>query len=154
MPSPVPKPADARRKRRDVSASQAAHRLPLTGRLGSAPRCPVRLGAAGKRWWKWAWSTPQATQWNQGFMEPLARRAQLEDQWVKAIEDEDGDSRATDTAVRLLPLILRLDESFGLTPTGAGKLHYAFVDEAPAEPDAPTPAGVTNIRDRLKGMRE
>ena len=154
MPSPVPKPADARRKRRDVAASQAAHRLPLTGRSGPAPKCPVRLGPAGRRWWLWAWSTPQATTWHDGFIEPLSRRAQLEDQWVAAIESEDGDSRATDLAVRLLPLILRIDEAFGLTPTGATKLHYAFVDEPAPEATPESTGNVTNIRDRLKGMRE
>jgi hypothetical protein len=154
MGTPVPKPSDARRRRRDVSASQAAHRLPLTGRQGPPPKSPVRLGAAGRRWWRWAWSTPQAALWHDGFIEPLAKRAQLEDQWVAALDgDADGDSKATDTAVRLLPLILRMDDAFGLTPTAAAKLHYAFVDDEP--PPAPDTAGnVTNIRDRLKGMRE
>jgi hypothetical protein len=154
MANPAPKPPDARRRRRDVSASQAAHRLPITGRQGAPPKSPVRLGAAGRRWWRWAWSTPQATTWNAGFIEPLAKRAQLEDQWVTALEgDADGDQRATDTAVRLLPLILRMDDAFGLTPTSAAKLHYAFVADEPVQ-DVPTSAGVTDIRNRLKGMRD
>jgi len=154
MGNPAPKPSDARRRRRDVSASQAAHRLPITGRQGTPPKAPVRLGTAGRRWWKWAWSTPQATTWNASFLEPLAKRAQLEDQWVTALEgDADGDQRATDTAVRLLPLILRMDDAFGLTPAAAAKLHYAFVDDEPAPP-VESAGNVTNIRDRLKGMRD
>jgi len=88
-------------------------------------------------------------------MEPLAKRAQLEDQWVTALEgDADGDQRATDTAVRLLPLILRMDDAFGLTPAAAAKLHYAFVADEPVPADAASNTNVTDIRNRLKGMRD
>lgn len=51
--------------------------------------------------------------------------------------------------VKLLPMIARLDEQFGLTPRSAAQLHLAF--EEPPEPDA-TPAPVADIRDRLKGL--
>lgn len=53
--------------------------LPAAGREGRAPRCPYKLQAAGKAWWRWAWSLPQATQWDAGSHYQLARRAQLED---------------------------------------------------------------------------
>ena len=73
---------------------------------------------------------------------------------VEALEgDADGDQKATDTAVRILPLILRMDDAFGLTPAAAAKLHYAFVADEPAQ-EMPTSAGVTDIRNRLKNMRD
>lgn len=144
MPSPVPKP-DARRKRHEIAAQQSSQRLPVTGRVGRPPSPPVALGDAGKRWWRWAWSTPQATTWHKGFLEPLGRRAQLEDDYEAADES---------IRVRLLGMMVRVDASFGLTPQSAAQQHYVFVDEpqAPkAVEDAPAPIP---IRPRLKGMRE
>jgi hypothetical protein len=37
------------------------------------------LGEAGKSWWKWAWTTPQATGWDASALYTAARRASLED---------------------------------------------------------------------------
>ena len=145
MPSPVPKP-DARKQRHAV-AQHNATRLPVTGRVGRPPKSPVALGAEGARWWRWAWSTPQATQWNRGFMEPLGRRA--------ALEDELATLTLTADRARIIAMMLRLDESFGLTPKAAAQLHLTFVDEpqAPKAVEGDAPA-VTPIRNRLKGMRE
>ena len=102
---------------------------------------------AGQRWWRWAWTTPQATQWHRGFMEPLGRRAALEDEYAKA--DTSGDR------ARLLALMLRMDDNFGLSPAAAAKLHLTFVDEPePPKLVAGTEAPVAPIRGRLKGMRD
>lgn len=64
MPGPAPTPATA---------------LPPGGRRGRAPKCPYELGAAGETWWRWAWKTPQASQWDTGSHYLIGRRAQLED---------------------------------------------------------------------------
>lgn len=147
--APVPKPADARQRRRDV-AGNPVHRLPMSGRPGPAPKAPVELGPDGQRWWRWAWSTPQACGWHGGFTESLVKRAQLEDRF--ALTASDGDEQAI---ARVLALIYRFDDALGLTPAGAQKLHLTFVEDEP-EPVVPDGAGpkVTPIRGRLKGMRE
>lgn len=64
MPGPAPTPATA---------------LPPGGRKGRAPKCPYELGDAGATWWRWAWKTPQASQWDTGSHYLIGRRAQLED---------------------------------------------------------------------------
>jgi hypothetical protein len=146
----IPKPADARRRRTDVSAAQAAHRLPVTGRPGAAPKAPSRLGPAGRRWWRWAWSTPQSNIWHNGYLETICKRAELEDTWANL-----SDGIVPFDAPKLASLMLRFDTELGLTPMAAAKLHYAFVDEP--EPPKAVPddkSNVTSMRDRLKGMRE
>lgn len=146
MPSPVPKPADARQRRKEV-AGNTVHRLPVSGRQGPVPKAPVPLGKDGRRWWRWAWGTPQACAWHAGFTESLVKRAQLEDQFAEATNLQDTS--------RVAALIFRLDDALGLTPQGAQKLHLVFVDEPP-EPAVPDSAAknVTPIRGRLKGVRE
>lgn len=150
MTANIPKPADARRRRTDVSAAQAAHRLPVTGRSGAAPKAPVRLGSAGRRWWRWAWSTPQSAIWHSGYHETIAKRAELEDQWAALSE-----GIVPFDAPKLAALMLRYETELGLTPMAAAKLHYAFVDEPEPPKAVDDPKGnVTSMRDRLKGMRE
>lgn len=137
----VPKPDAFKRRRNAVPAAHAVRRLPLAGRTDKAPTPPVQLGPAGWRWWRWAWATPQATTWtHHGFIEPLVKRAELEDQWSRA---EPYDK------LKLLPLLTRLDEQFGFTPRSAAQLHLAFED--PPEPETEM-APVTDVRDRLKGL--
>jgi len=107
------------------------------------------LDEAGERWWRWAWTTPQATKWHKGFTEPLARRAALEDDYARARRSSDSTE-----APRLLALMMRLDDNFGLTPMAAAKQHIVFVDEEPEPRAAKATGSVTPIRSRLKGMRE
>ncbi len=141
----MPKSATQRRRRNVVPASKTDRTLPTTGRAGLAPAPPVPLGPAGMRWWNWAWATPQATAWtHDGFTEPLAKRAQLEDVWTAVGNGEiDGD------LTKILPLIHRLDVEFGFTPKASMALHMSFA-EPPAEATETTP--VTDIRNRLKGL--
>jgi hypothetical protein len=146
MGSPVPKP-DARRQRKVIADRRSASRVPVTGRSGRPPNCPLDLGDAGRRWWRWAWSTPQACAWNKGFLEPLARRAALEDAL-----DACG-SNPADIA-KLVPIMVRIDTAFGLTPLAAAQQHLQFVDDEPAPAKATAEGNVTPIRSRLKGMRE
>lgn len=137
----VPKSEAFRRRRNAIPSSKSERRLPLEGRPGLAPDPPAPLGVAGFRWWSWAWSTPQATTWtHSGFTEALLKRAQLEDHWAGSEPWEH---------LKLVPLMSRLDEQFGLTPRSAAQLHLAF-DELP-EPEAPL-APVADVRDRLKGL--
>lgn len=53
--------------------------LPKAGRKGRPPTCPYDLASAGEAWWRWAWRTPQASQWDAGSHYLVGRRAQLED---------------------------------------------------------------------------
>lgn len=82
MPGPLPNPNKRRRNAPTVPNTG----LPAEGRQGRAPTPPYKFGKAGARWWKWAWSLPQATAWDAGALYGLARRAELEDQ-LAALED-------------------------------------------------------------------
>lgn len=148
MTSPVPKP-DARKQRHAVAEASSSNRLPTAGRSGRPPKAPVELGEAGARWWRWAWSTPQATKWHKGFLEPLGRRAQLEDEYQAIGRDLDAKD-ASMLRTRLLGIIVRYDDAFGFTPLGAAKQHMVFVDVDP-EPTADRDDNVTPIRKRIKG---
>lgn len=140
--SPVPKAPGTRRRRNFQPAAKADRQLPVAGRDGLAPDPPIALGVNGKRWWDWAWSTPQATTWtHDGFTEALAKRAELEDIWSAGLEDR----------TKLLPAMMKLDEQFGLTPRSAAQLHL-FFEDAPDEPTGDLPDDVTDIRDRLRGL--
>jgi hypothetical protein len=86
---------------------------------------------------------------HKGFHEPLARRASMEDLYAKALQSGD----ATE-APRLLALMMRLDDAFGLTPAGAAKQHMVFVDEPTTPAVVKAKDNVTPMRNRLKGMRE
>lgn len=133
----VPKPS-GRTRRAHVPPASAGHRVPLTGRA-DVPPCPVKLGAAGQKWWNWAWMTPQATTWHDGYAHTLARRAVLEDQWADTVDE------------RLLGPMHRLDDAFGLSPRAAAQLHLEFEDEPEVEV-VEHPDGVTDIRNRLKRL--
>lgn len=147
MPA-LPKPNDARQRRKEV-AGQADRRLPVSGRQGPIPKPPVPLGVDGRRWWRWAWKTPQACMWHAGYTESVIKRAQLEDQFAGASKNEN----VTDLS-RISALILRLDDALGLTPAGAAKLHLVFIEPEPDPVVTGDAKNVTPIRGRLKGMRE
>lgn len=117
---PAKHPDERRRRNAPVVPDK---RLPAAGRKGRAPDCPVRLDAAGERWWQWCWHTPQATQFNRGNLYPLARRAQLEDEFER---EPFGDVTGTqaDRRLKILTHMFAIDERFGLTPYGAAKLHW------------------------------
>lgn len=118
MPGPLP---DPNHRHRNVSVIPTTS-LPANGRSGAPPRSPYALGAAGKRWWKWAWTTPQACAWDAGSVYAVARRAQL--------EDDLADER---TAPRLRES-RELEDRLGLTPKGLAALRWKII------PPDPTPA--------------
>lgn len=154
---PLPDENRVRRNAPTIPTTQ----LPASGRKGPAPTPPVGagLGAAGKRWWKWAWSTPQAAGWDDGSLYVVARRARLEDD-LAAIDVVDefsiGDfldfeeehrkvmRRLDDVLNRMKALAggrmvlareaRELEDRLGLTPKGLAQLRWKIVaDEAPAE---------------------
>jgi hypothetical protein len=81
--------------------SMSAVPLPPNGREDDPPSCPYELQERGRAWWAWAWATPQATQWDDGVLFTVARRARLED-------DLDAMKLATDE-VDLADLLAEFD---------------------------------------------
>lgn len=77
---PLPKPPEQRRNPNAPPTPDRA--LPASGRQGPAPRCPVPLGAEGRRFWRWLWATPQAVTWEPtAFAYPLAKLAKAWEEW-------------------------------------------------------------------------
>src|ERR1039458_6768545 len=72
---PLPTP----NRRRRNAPTFATSRLDSEGRSGRKPACPYKLGDAGKKFWTWAWETPQALKWGDWARYTVARRAALED---------------------------------------------------------------------------
>lgn len=138
---PLPDP----QRRRRNAPTIATVTLPASGRPGPPPRPPAgrALGKAGKAWWKWAWSTPQATQWV-GALYVVATRAQHEDA-LAAIKD---DPRAL---VAALKAITELDEQLGLAPKALAQLRWTIVPDAPVA--AAVPGGVSTVPSRARALR-
>jgi hypothetical protein len=139
----------------------AAVALPPAGRKGRPPKCPYELAAAGEAWWKWAWGTPQATQWDTGSLYTVGRRAQLEDS-LAALDQFDphaldwffsaidvGSEDAIWEQIRELGRIVgqlqalagsrlavaqkmaELDDRLGLSPKALAALKWAVTDGEP-----------------------
>lgn len=140
MPAPGPLP-NPRRRRRNAPTIPTTD-LPAGGRQGPAPKVPKHypLGEAGRAWWKWAWSTPQAAAWDPGDLYSLARRAQLEDQLatLAAANDIEWDLTAVlqlSTFCRqvvgaestIKREMLELDDRFGLTAKAREQLRWKIV---------------------------
>lgn len=132
--------------------------LPAAGHTGRRPKCPYDLAGSGMVWWKWAWRTPQATQWDRGTHYHVARRALLEDdQAALGFEDElelhdllagaDPDAIArVKWALTLLKQsasgslavkkeMRELDTRLGLNPQGMATLGWTITGEKAEERD-------------------
>lgn len=175
-------PLPQRTRRRTNAPTIPTTNLPARGRQGPTPRPPswATLGKAGRAYWKWAWSTPQAAAWGvgQGFEPAVARRAMLEDDLValdagagvRELLDELGLGEIERDAVKVLvesllrmatgrttlvSKMLDLDDRLGLTPKARAALRWEVIDDAPAErapaPSSP-PAGVTELDDRRRRL--
>lgn len=160
MPGPLPTGEAARRNKPTIPLTQ----LPASGRTDPAPECPVDLGVHGRRWWEWAWSTPQSLGWSDGDLYFIGHRAQLEDD-IRALDSEDFDildevlSYAEDSADALIgKLINRLkalatgkaslltrvndmDDKLGLTPKGLAALRWKIVADEGTKEERPAPSG-------------
>lgn len=145
---PLPNPQKRRRNAPTIPTTQ----LPAGGRRGAAPKCPLELGEDGKRWWAWAWATPQAAAWDDGQHYVIARRAQLEDD-IAALDRVEGldftEVLEADAANEVRWAVSRvaalatgrtvlfreqreLDDRLGLTPKGMAALRWSIVADEPA----------------------
>lgn len=150
---PLPKP-DGERARRNAPVIPTTS-LPVGGRSEPAPECPIELGEAGRAWWVWAWSTPQAAGWSDGDAYFVAHRAELEDD-CRALDAVDfdvvDDMLGDPEAARQLAAVIRrlkalalgkvsltktmtdMDDRLGLTPKGMAALRWKIVaEEEPAK---------------------
>jgi hypothetical protein len=129
---PLPNPNARRRNAPTIPTTV----LPAGGRKGPAPRVPAtyKLMTAGKAWWRWAWSLPQAAAWDTGSHYALARRAQLEDT-LAALAVDDARGRLS-----ILKEMRELDRRFGLDPKALAELRWTIAEEAPAEQKQTAPA--------------
>lgn len=152
MSGPLPE----KQRRRANAPTIPTTDLPVAGRKGRAPAVPkgIVLGAAGKRWWTWAWSTPQAAAWDLGSYMALANRAQLEDD-LAALEHVDIGEVPTDMEevvawlksvkgyiqvlqrmavghISILREMRERDDRLGLSPKAAAQLRMTFVPDKPA----------------------
>jgi hypothetical protein len=167
MPGPLPNPQRRRTNQPTIPTTQ----LPLEGRKGKAPRSPYPLGAAGAKWWRWAWKLPQATVWDAGALYGLARRAQLEDELAAlsdietpdltevlgAADDRDAadrlewllrklTSRSTGSTT-LMREMRELDNRFGLNAKAMADLRWSIAPpEEAAEPATAAPAPARRLR--------
>lgn len=119
MPGPLPNP-NRRRRNQPTIATTA---LPAGGRQDPAPKQPtwIRLGGAGKAWWRWAWKTPQAAAWPSGSEVVVARRASLEDDMATA--DSPSAKLAAAREAR------ELDDRLGLTPKAMLALRWSIAPD-------------------------
>lgn len=153
MSGPLPA---ASRRRRNVPAVPAT-KLPVSGRKGRPPKPPYELRDAGRAWWRWAWTLPQALAWDSGALYALGRRAQLEDSLAvldyfdpDSLEDffsglSLGDDQAVRDAMRDLGDVIgrlkslaggrlgivkemrELDKRFGLDPKALAENRWEIV---------------------------
>lgn len=149
--------------------------LPAGGRKGRPPSPPtgVELRKAGKAWWRWAWTTPQAASWDTGSRYTVARRAELEDD-LAILDRFDPDDLASilgmpeDEAVEQLSFIIgrlkamaggrlailremrELDKTLGLNPKALADLRWKIIDETEAQRAAPVGATASSPRRSAK----
>jgi hypothetical protein len=167
MPGPLPNPQSRRRNAPTIPTTQ----LPREGRQGAPPEPPYELGAAGAKWWLWAWGLPQATAWDDGALYGLARRAQLEDD-VRTLDEAEGfvledfmdvSEEDRDVAKRLEALMRRLkalaggrvsvmremrelDNRFGLNAKAMADLRWSIADDHTAPAPTQTQGDVHRLR--------
>ncbi len=128
MPGPLPN--DKRRRRNAPTIPTTV--LPLDGFSGPVPKVPpfVELGKAGRAWWRWAWTTPQAAAWSPGHEVAIARRASLED-------DMTVQSTGSPGKLALLREINSLEDRLGLTPKAMAALRWTIGEPEPERALAP-----------------
>lgn len=169
-------PLPAKEKRRVNTPTIPTTNLPLEGRAGPVPRIPkwVQLHKAGRAWWRWAWSTPQAAGWAPGHEAVVARRATLEDD-LAAIGSIEADidlasllgiaekeqlrelefllgsiKRLAVGKLQILKEMRELDRDLGLTPKAMAALRWEVVNTA--SPEVEPAAGVSNLDARRRRL--
>ena len=148
---PLPNEKSRRRNAPTIPTTE----LPVSGRKGRPPSLPkaYNLRKPGAEWWKWAWSTPQATAWDKGALYVVARRAQLEDDLdlidqpleakdlgeLLGVEEQDVIRELESIVGRLsamaggrstvLKEMRELDKVLGLTPKAMADLRWKIVED-------------------------
>lgn len=139
MPGPLPQETRRRRNAPTIPTTN----LPAGGCDLEPPEVPdwVRLGAKGRAWWDWAWSTPQAAAWSPEAHGPtVAQRAILEDDLFAAEQLEDPiKARAA-----VITKITQLEDRLGLSPKSMAQLRWKIVEseKLPASTDSETEGNV------------
>jgi hypothetical protein len=145
---------DPNRQRRNAPLIPTTN-LPAAGRQGPPPRVPdgYKLNHHGRRFWKWAWSTPQAAAWDEGCVYLVARRAQLEgerttlraavpklsvDEIIEAGALLDLARTIAGAAATVDREIRELDDRLGLNPKARAALRWQIT--AGDEPSEESPA--------------
>lgn len=167
MAGPLPTPNPRRRNAPTIPTTN----LPVSGRSAPAPKVPswVTLGRAGKAWWRWAWSIPQACAWSDGDVSTVARRAMLEDDLAALDEVEGLDlievAEASDLSsakaivrsiaslatgrLQMMKHMADLDDRLGLSPKAMAALRWKIVDDS--EPEVVSKPDGSNVR-RLRAV--
>ena len=157
MRGPLPQQS----RRRTNAPTFPTTQLPAAGRSDPPPKLPPspKLGKAGRAWWRWAWSTPQAAAWALGHEGMVARRASLEDDIaaLEAVRGVDFDDLFGADAAELRHVVQRvaalatgrlqlmremreLDDRLGLTPKAMAQLRWTIKSE-----DEPAAATAPNV---------
>lgn len=170
MPGPRPNPQSRRRNAPTI----AEKTLPVEGRQGPAPAVPdtYELGPAGEAWWAWAWSLPQATEWDEGTLYLAARRARLEDD-LAALDFNDevdlGDllagagteqikqvewalqvlKRSASGSTGLMKAMGEIDERLGLSPKAMAALRWSIAEPAAGQDTSDGVAQLDDYRSRF-----
>lgn len=164
MAGPLPTPNPRRRN----AATIPTTKLPASGRSDLAPDVPswMSLGVAGRAWWDWAWTTPQAAAWADGHEVVACRRAQLEDDLAALAEVEgldlvdvaNADNVMSAKAVvrvvaslatgrlQLMKHMLDLDDRLGLTPKGMAALRWTVIDNTPKDEKKSSGSNVRRLK--------
>ena len=171
---PLPNPSRRRRNEPTIPTTN----LPAAGRRGRLPRIPpgLPLDKAGRAWWKWAWSTPQAAGWAHGHEPTVARRASLEDDLFALGEvrgvldlaevlgiDERRElvqhldwtlaalKRLAGGKLAIFKEMRELEDRLGLSPKAMAALRWSVVGESPdvASPQD-MPANVSPLDERRR----
>lgn len=151
---PLPHPDKVRRNAPTIPTTN----LPASGYQGVVPELPaeLHLAAAGRAWWEWAWSTPQAAGWSVGDRYLVARRASLEDD-LAALDAVSGLNLDEVTPATLRPVVSRLaamatgrlsvmremrelDDRLALSPKGMATLRWKVVDDGSVGAASPAKA--------------
>lgn len=165
---PLPNPNARRRNAPTIPTTT----LPAGGRAAPAPDVPdaYPLGEAGRAFWDWAWTTPQAASWDDGATYTVARRASLEDD-LATLEHPDFavdlvdllsiDEEAARTVafaigrlkamaggrVGVMREIRELDKTLGMNPKALADLRWSIVpDSKPAVAAVPDDEAASNVR--------
>ncbi len=169
MRGPLPKD-DASRRRRNAPTIEATE-LPAGGREGPVPAVPAGyvLRECGSAWWAWAWRTPQAAAWKDGYLYAVLRRAVLEDDLdaIRRVDSgsfdelleatEDDTRRQIEWVVSTLRAICgselnlmkearELDDRLGLTAKAFGQLRWKITSEPASAAPAVGGAKVTRLK--------